>query len=328
MKQDVEDGVSLQISVAPRDLPHARQILPHQLRQWGGQVDEVVFTLDLGVGRRRRWSEGDAAKTHALLAALCDRSEHSRVELVDYGHAALADVGRSFFAGKTVPLTDCYGKAVYPYFFGLLCARRRYVLHMDSDMMFGGGSQVWTEQARSLLSQAPEIFTCSPLPGPPAEAAIPRHVHRRHARSWSPRVLRLNAVPFLAAEIEGPALRFSRFSSRVFFVDRSALTNPARAIRARHASVRNLLGTAAKRTVGRGDLRWADGETMLARTMKACRMLRVDFLGRPPGMWSLHPPVHSEAFHRLLPDLIGRIETGDIPIGQRGDYDLNDSMVG
>jgi hypothetical protein len=67
---------------------------------------------------------------------------------------------------------------------------------------------------------------------------------------------------------------------------------------------------------------------MLSRVMSARGMLRVDFLGRPPGMWSLHPPVHSEAFYRLLPDLIRRIETGDIPNGQRGDYDLNDSMVG
>ena len=43
-------------------------------------------------------------------------------------------------------------------------------------------------------------------------------------------------------------------------------------------------------------------------------------------MWSLHPPYRSEEFYRELPGLIERIENGDIPEAQRGDYELNDSM--
>ena len=46
-----------------------------------------------------------------------------------------------------------------------------------------------------------------------------------------------------------------------------------------------------------------------------------------PGFWSLHPPYRSETFYARLPQLIHAVETGDVPEGQRGHYDLNDSMI-
>ena len=52
----------------------------------------------------------------------------------------------------------------------------------------------------------------------------------------------------------------------------------------------------------------------------------MDLLGAAPGMWSLHPPYRSEQFYGELPRLIERIETGNVPDAQRGDYELNDSM--
>jgi hypothetical protein len=56
-------------------------------------------------------------------------------------------------------------------------------------------------------------------------------------------------------------------------------------------------------------------------------LVRVDFLGRHPGMWSLHPPYRSQLFYDRLPTLIQQIEAGEIPEAQRGDYDVNDNMV-
>jgi hypothetical protein len=40
-------ATTLQINLAPTDLPHLIHILPHQIRQFGGQVDEILLTLDL-----------------------------------------------------------------------------------------------------------------------------------------------------------------------------------------------------------------------------------------------------------------------------------------
>ena len=51
---------TLQINLAPTDLPHLIHILPHQIRQLGGQVDEILLTLDLHQSRGRfgaAWKE-------------------------------------------------------------------------------------------------------------------------------------------------------------------------------------------------------------------------------------------------------------------------------
>src|SRR5258708_3765673 len=40
-------GTTLQINLAPTDLPHLIHILPHQIRQLGAQVDEILLTLDM-----------------------------------------------------------------------------------------------------------------------------------------------------------------------------------------------------------------------------------------------------------------------------------------
>jgi hypothetical protein len=56
-------------------------------------------------------------------------------------------------------------------------------------------------------------------------------------------------------------------------------------------------------------------------------LYRIDMLGSPPGIWSLHPPYRSEEFYQRLPELIRAVETGAVPEGQRGHYDLNDSII-
>lgn len=328
-----ENGVTLQISVAPADLPHARETLAHQLRQWGGQVDEVVFTLDLGPTSDRRSGDwpGLRSGVEELLADLCSRSDHARVVPVDYTEPARREVSRRLFAGSAVPLRDCYGKAVYPYFFGLLAGRHRYVLHLDSDMMFGGGAQTWVEEAKRLLLERGDIFSCSPLPGPPSDRPFPRHVARGHAGSTRRRALRANGVPFTSSGLSGPAFRFTRLSTRDFMLDRSVFEQAAVAVEAARAKLRDRLAGAARRmgnrAPGHDRSQYAPAEASLSEAMRDLGRIRVDFLGSPPGMWSVHPPLRSATFYRELPDLIARIERGEVPDGQRGDYDLNDSMV-
>lgn len=110
------DGVTLQISVAPGDLPHAREILPHQLRQWAGQVDEVLFVLDLGQsGERHREIE-------ELLAELCRGQSHASTTVVDYSPAAVLDVRDRFFQGRPVPFAIAMARSSMPTSTG--CSRR------------------------------------------------------------------------------------------------------------------------------------------------------------------------------------------------------------
>jgi hypothetical protein len=56
-------------------------------------------------------------------------------------------------------------------------------------------------------------------------------------------------------------------------------------------------------------------------------MVRLDFAGREPGMWSLHPAERPPAFLDALPDLVARVEAGDVTDAQRGRFDLHPSML-
>jgi hypothetical protein len=68
-------------------------------------------------------------------------------------------------------------------------------------------------------------------------------------------------------------------------------------------------------------------ERLIGEAMAAAGLCRVDFLGHPPGMWSLHPREKPARFYAQLPGLIAKIETGDVTDQQRGFYDIDDSML-
>ncbi len=331
-------GVSLQISVAPGDARHAREILRHQLRQWAGQVDEVLFTLDLGpdhtrAGGRsaRRNATGPATEASELeraLAGLCEEHPHARANRVDYSAEAIEEVSQRFFSGQPIATRDCYGKVVYSYFYGLYSARHRYVFHMDSDMLFGGGSQTWIAEAKQLLDAQEGIFSCSPLPGPPSDRPFGARVAAGHAGSWRGRSGKAAAVPYTNPAVRGPAYRVARVSTRDFMIDRARLDTGAISLRRETPTPRMLIGATAKRAILRGDPRAVPAEATLTRAMREHDLARVDFLGAAPGMWSIHPASRSQRFHEMLPSLIARIERGEVTEAQRGDYDLSDSMLG
>jgi hypothetical protein len=299
-------GVTLQINLAPTDLPHARHILPHQLRQWGNQVDQTLLVVDLHRSRgpyAEGWSER-LPGLRRLIEECCAEHPNVRAIDVDYSAATADDLAGHFFGGRRVPEKDWNGTPFYSYFFGLWAAEHRFVLHSDSDMMYGGGSPTWVAEAIELLAARPDVLACSPFPGPPsADGRI---------RSQS-----LEPEPYSSL-----ALRAINVSTRVFFLDRDRfhdrisvlpLTRPPR-YRVLQATVD-------------GNPPYDLVEVIISRAMRARRMVRIDFLGRPPGMWCLHPPYRSQTFYDRLPRLIEAVESGNVPEAQRGDHDVNDSMV-
>jgi hypothetical protein len=300
--------VTLQINVAPVDLPHATHILPHQLRQWGGQVQEILFAFDLhrtahGGQFGEGWQERQAPMRQ-LLDELCAEHPNGRVAEVDYSPERMSEVAAAFTAGAPIPAKDTKGAPFYPYFFGLHEARNELVFHLDSDLMFGGSSQSWVGEACALLAEHPDVLACNPLPGPPAPDG---------------RLRREDAPHF---EHSSTAYEFRTLSTRLFLIDRGRLSErllplhllgPVRAISAVKARLH-------------GNPPYRAAELVISEAMATAGVSRVDLLGAAPGMWSLHPPYRSERFYEELPALIERVESGDIPDAQRGDYELNDSM--
>lgn len=295
--------VTLQISLAPSDYRHARILLPHQVRVWRGQAAEILLVIDFhrSAGRfSERWAEG---KDRIL--SLAQSIPNARVLTVDYDPEVQARVSAEFFGGRPVPAKDFRGGPYYAYFFGLNAAKSDFVLHTNSDMLFGGGSTEWLAEATGEMALRPEILFSAPLPGPPAPD--------RKLRSQTG-----------AAEAGTPfAFRFADMSTRLFLMSRQRFRTEIGALNPRRPA--RLRSTIKAMVEGNppADL----PEHIFAAAMAAHGLVRREFLGRAPGMWSLHPPYRCADFFDKLPELVQRVETDNIPDAQRGYHDINASLV-
>jgi hypothetical protein len=302
-------AVTLQISMFPLDEPHIEHILAHQLRVWAGQVDEILVTIDVHRSRAGRYRGDDFEEKLGRLRRLLERQRRIhpslRIEEIDYAAASARAVAAEFFGGGEIPVKAWDGGPFYAYFFALHIAWHRYVLHLDSDMMFGGGSQRWMAEATGLLAARPDILVCSPHPGPPRPDGT------------------LIGNPGEPEPFGRATFRFPGMSTRIFLIDRQRLVERIGALRfaplpRAKAWKARLLGNPAVAL---------EAEIVISQAMQRCGLSRIDLLGSGEGMWSIHPPFRSEAFYATLPALIRRIERGEMPEAQCGDYNMNDSMI-
>jgi hypothetical protein len=298
--------VTLQINLAPMDLRHAREILPHELRQLGDQVTEILLVVDDNPGPkvdRVLWEHGKAGLKQ-LADDYRERYPHLRLVEVDYSPAAAKQVADAFAGGEPIPDKDWRGAPIYAYFYGLWAAEHDHIFHMDSDMMYGGGSQTWVAEAVELLQSRPDVLLCSPLPGPPTADG------------------RLTAQTLPREPLDSLAYRADQVSTRVCMLDRARFFEKVGRIVVTPPPRRKVWLARVD-----GYPPYDCGELLLSRALVNSGLVRIDFLGRDPGLWGVHPPYRSELFYERLPSLIARIEAGDVTEAQRGNYDVDDSML-
>lgn len=315
LPQPAAGEVAFQVNLAPLDFPHARHILPHQIRCWREQVDRIVLTVDTrpGTGRYAEDWHRHEQDFGALLRTVAAGDPKVSVVDVDYGPRACAALSAAFLGGAAVPVKDSYGAPFHAYLFGLLAAGARYVLHADADMLYGGGSRTWLREALEVLRAREDVLVAGPYPGPPLEdGRIPDAVAARHAGAQ-----RYGSAP-QALGLAFPAMRFSHMSTRSFLIDLDRFRSAVGVLEVEPTSPPRWSTTSP----GPAPL-----EIALSRALADRDLARVDLLGSGPGMWVLHPPFRTEEFLRDLPEIIARVEAGDVPDGQRGDFDLNDAMV-
>jgi len=227
--------VTLQINLAPTDYPHARLILPHQLRQLGPSVQEVLLVVDLHRSQGARFAEAWAErkpKMERLLSELSAADSRIRVVEVDYSPSTTRALSEQFFGGGRLPMKDSRGGPYHSYFFGLASAAHRHVLHLDADMLIGGGSRTWMAEAEALLAAREDLVSCSPLAGPPRADGT---VAGSPASSSAMRAtLRLSSPAWLAqpritsATAAGSRSGLRRSSSRMVSAARSSGRTAAR----------------------------------------------------------------------------------------------------
>jgi hypothetical protein len=295
-------GVTLQINLAPFDHRHAAHLIPHHIETFGRQVEEVLLVYDEAGKRAAGGRERERANSEmkAVLERLSREDPRVTVCGVGYDERARREVSEEFSAAGLLPLYDFRGAPFYQYFFGLHAARFDHVLHLDSDMFFGGGGACWVEEAMKVMSD-PRVLAVSPLPGPPrADGRLIGQVYRPYGS-------------------DAHSYAFDTFSTRVFFVDRKKL---ARGITSGFPGVLPL-GWALLKGYPVRDT----AEKAVTALMRKRGLIRVDFLGSGGGVWSLHPLYRSEGFYSQIPAIIRRLKEMDIPAEQYGYYNFTDDFI-
>lgn len=311
---------ALQINLHPLDAPFVPHTLKHQLDTWGHQVDRVVLTVDTKRSRNGRYRgsayEDNRKRLFDEIEGLARRFPKIELAEVDYSSSARDAVRQRYFATSAdYPEKAFDGGPFHAYFYGLLRADADYVLHMDGDMLFGGGSRIWLEEAINWLESTPDALFASPLPGPPRPDGSLGNADR-HVTNLAPQ-----APERIAADY--PAYRFKTVSTRIFVLDQRRFDERIGALDIVRPNAAQQLRARIYRQLPHA----VPAEVVFTAAIVRHGLCRVDFLGAEPGMYSLHPPYRSETFYRELPRLIARVAAGDIPLGQLGDFDLNASMI-
>lgn len=293
--------VTLHISLTPRDVALARAVLPHQLARIGPAVEEIVLTIDTG-GKPPADAGSDYSELERLARAAASVAPSLIVHAADYSDKRRATLSRQILARGLIP-ARAYRGGFLAYFDGWLTGTQPFLFHLDSDVLIGGEPAGWIAEAIALLRSDPAIFTCTPLAGPPRNDASINQPSRREPQPRG-------------------AHGFDTFSTRIFFVARERLAAPQPRLALTRARWRQQLSG------------WAEGtspyslpEDILTAHLRQTGRRRVDFLGAEPGCWSLHPPYRNGEFFRRLHELVERVERNDFPEAQRGDHDVNDSVI-
>ena len=96
--------VSMQITLTPSDLQEVRHFLPHQLRIWAGQVDEVLLLVDVPPAKAGRdGAMGSLGELREVLEKQRRSHRHLDWRLVDYSPEARRQVELTFYGGRSVP---------------------------------------------------------------------------------------------------------------------------------------------------------------------------------------------------------------------------------
>lgn len=294
----MSNAVSVQVNLAPSDHAIAEVLLERQVAFFAPHVDEIVLTLDTkpGVGRyAASWAEGKAA-IEKTISQVIQKYPNCRLDCVDYSIEAQKRVADFFNQTVVFPSGDYRGAPCYVYFYGFHGCRNDLVFHIDGDMVLGGALEGWFEAALRELDN-PTILSVSPLPGPPTGDG--------HIKQAS-----INPDP-IARRYEFPG-----FSTRVFFMNRRRLGGMN--------FDQKVTGMLRLKSLMLPYKPIKASEVVIAEHMRSQDLRRVDF-GGVGQFYSLHPNYKSKPFIKALPDILDRLDAGDVPEAQQGDFEFSDS---
>lgn len=290
----------LSVLNCPRDYSMVKTMLPHQLRQWGRQVDEIVVYIDLG-------PQMVMHPIVSLIEELIKPWRSARIEIINYDSKIVNQKFREIF--KAYPknvLKDWRGTAIYQYVYILTSSRNKYLLHMDSDMIFGGGSQTWMNEALQMMNSREEVIVCEPLSGPPSPTGPKKQRY-------------LNAF-----QIDDQIVyKYQHIGTRIFLLH----TERFFTVLGAQIPWQNVVTWKSLMNYHRTKSLAQLFEIMFSAGMKQHQVFRLMFEGKEPGMWTLHPLYKPEKYIQKMGEIVSAVEAGNIPEKQRGEYDLAEAIM-
>ena len=174
----------------------------------------------------------------------------------------------------------------------------KYILHLDSDMMFYEGKAFsWINEGVRVMEENEDILCVLPRGGPPTKDGL----------------LHQGTTDYNVDENRGLYL-FKNFTSRHYLMHRDRFLRLL-PMQPKWLSWREPIKS---RLFGNGKmLCW---ETMLEHALAKSQMWRADLMTEQA--WSLHPGDRSEEFYQLLPQIIDSVNRNEFPEEQRGHFDL------
>jgi hypothetical protein len=296
----VENVVSctLSINICVTDLPFILHTVPHLVRSCRYPFTERMLVIDTAPMKGRYRKNLLLPNTNDLERAaekLINQGYIDKAIKVDYRPEIREPIVRKHLGRATWETHDFRDAPIYAYLFAYEAAQADYFLHFDADMLlYQAEGYSWVDSAINCLKQNPEVLTVTPLPGPPALE------------------LKQRGVPYIT-DPRG-FFSFKEFTARRYLFDRRRLDSILPLPLSYISWKRRLVSQVTRHSAME---RW---EGMMTYKLHASQYIRADLAS--PQAWTLHPPHHGADFIKALPTIIEKVEAGNYPPEQAGDYDL------
>lgn len=298
-----QPSCTLSINVAVPDTPFLEFTVPHLVKSCNYPFRERMLIVDTAPLDARYRKDPTAATPEQLLQVckkLKDGNVIDNVRLVDYSRKTRQKILMKHLGKSAWETHDFRGAPIYPYLYAYEVADSDYFLHFDSDMLFHQDEgENWVHEGIRILRENDDVLSVTQLPGPPTRSGElkQRGVHYK-----------LDERGFYA---------FKEFTSRRFLFDRRRFDSvlPLDPVHIHTSWKRRLRYKITRKSTME---RW---EYLVSLRLQSSKFIRADTPS--PRAWTLHPLVRGREFIEELPNIIQRIEKGDFPEEQRGDYDLN-----
>ena len=195
--------------------------------------------------------------------------------------------------------THCFrGYPIYGSFKQFLDTETKYILHLDSDMIFYEAPAFsWIKEGIKVMEENKDVLCVLPRGGPPTKDGS----------------LHQGTTTYQVDEKRGLYL-FKNFTSRHYLIHRERFLSllPLKPL---WLSWREPIKS---RLFGNGKmLCW---EAMVEHALVNSDMWRADLM--TDQAWSLHPGDRSAEFYQFLPQIINSVNRNEFPEKQRGHFDL------